>query len=1118
KQWRTMQGIKTGCYTTDSTGTTSAAIKAWIKNAYNTWAIPPVAVLLIGDWPGQGFSIPADIVSDSYSGDYFPCDNRYSDPNGDSLPDINVARIEAGTAADFPNTIGKMMKYERNPYTTSSFYNNPISVVGYQSDRWFQLSGEVCYGFWKNHQGRNASRLYYSSSPPAAGSPWSTQTTYGNTPLVTHYWKGYGYIDSLIPASVTWTTTAAQISAAINNGLFMVLHRDHGDTTAWADPAYTNTNALALTDTLIPFLYTINCLTGRYATGSTEFPGPSQCLGEAFYKQSHGVLGYIAPSDVSFSFDNDAMIWGMFDCLWPDFDPGYSNASHFGDKNMMPGFSMAFGKWYLKAHMTPWTILGSDSLSGAYVTYQLFHMHGDAFLTIYDQVPQDLTVSHAATLIAGATSFAVTANAGALISLTVNGQIIGTGTGTGSALSITIPAQTPGQTMVVTVTKPDYRRYTGTVAIIAASGPYVSHLKHTMTDAGGNNDGIANPGETVRLPTWVINNGVAAASGVVGTLRCISPYGSVTADSSYTYGTIAANDSSYYAAGFGLYINPADSNGAVIPLSLVCKDSKDSTWTSSISVTVGTAVLGFNGRTINGNGRLDPNKVSKMAVGLANNGIGYGYSTQAVLRCSNGLVNITDSTAAYGTINPGASGTSGADSFTVSCGAVPVGTTVTFTIVMKASGTADRSYSWTETVGDIKYSATPDNNSTPLYYAVEDSDGVDRAPVYSWYEIRSLGTRLTGGDDSTKSVTIPFTFRWYGTGYTTASVCTNGWLSLGSNASTAYTNTAIPTTTFATPTIFAYWNDLNAVSGTGWVGYYYDASNKRFVVEWDSVVDYGSTTYHKFEVMLYDSTGTGTKASKYYDAVVQYKLLTPGSSSSIGFQNSSTIGAQELQDGTYAATMLALGPNRAVRLTGKPSSTLAVSMSSFGAQLGEQGIVVRWRTESELDCYRWEVERSTQPGGGFQAVAGLDGHGTTSQPNEYAWVDGSRLADGTYWYRISEIDMAGHRTAFGPVAVPVSGRALPLAYELQQSRPNPSRGGRATISFALRQDGATSLRVYNVLGQTVRTLADGELKAGYYQRTWDGLDDRGRAVAGGVYFYQLRSGGFSDIRKMTVLR
>ncbi|MFQ6093387.1 MAG: FlgD immunoglobulin-like domain containing protein [bacterium] len=66
----------------------------------------------------------------------------------------------------------------------------------------------------------------------------------------------------------------------------------------------------------------------------------------------------------------------------------------------------------------------------------------------------------------------------------------------------------------------------------------------------------------------------------------------------------------------------------------------------------------------------------------------------------------------------------------------------------------------------------------------------------------------------------------------------------------------------------------------------------------------------------------------------------------------------------------------------------------------------------------------------------------------------------------------------------------------------------------------TTLKIYNILGQEVRTLVDEVKEPGYYAVTWDGRDDGGREVASGVYFYQLTvdGGQWSETKRMVLLR
>lgn len=111
------------------------------------------------------------------------------------------------------------------------------------------------------------------------------------------------------------------------------------------------------------------------------------------------------------------------------------------------------------------------------------------------------------------------------------------------------------------------------------------------------------------------------------------------------------------------------------------------------------------------------------------------------------------------------------------------------------------------------------------------------------------------------------------------------------------------------------------------------------------------------------------------------------------------------------------------------------------------------------------------------------------------------------------------------VVIPVEGEgpSMPNAFELSQNYPNPFNP-TTTIKFTLplpKDGGASlpaSLRIYNVLGELVRTLVDEPLSAGIHHKVWDGKDDQGNPVASGIYFYRLRAGDFQDTKKMVLLK
>ena len=94
---------------------------------------------------------------------------------------------------------------------------------------------------------------------------------------------------------------------------------------------------------------------------------------------------------------------------------------------------------------------------------------------------------------------------------------------------------------------------------------------------------------------------------------------------------------------------------------------------------------------------------------------------------------------------------------------------------------------------------------------------------------------------------------------------------------------------------------------------------------------------------------------------------------------------------------------------------------------------------------------------------------------------------------------------------------IPQPARLSQNVPNPFNP-MTTISFNLPVAGKTTLTIYDVAGNRIRTLVDQDLEAGDHQFTWNGADHGGRPAAAGVYLYQLDSGLVHEVRRMTLVR
>ncbi|MEJ2536743.1 MAG: M20/M25/M40 family metallo-hydrolase [Calditrichia bacterium] len=102
-------------------------------------------------------------------------------------------------------------------------------------------------------------------------------------------------------------------------------------------------------------------------------------------------------------------------------------------------------------------------------------------------------------------------------------------------------------------------------------------------------------------------------------------------------------------------------------------------------------------------------------------------------------------------------------------------------------------------------------------------------------------------------------------------------------------------------------------------------------------------------------------------------------------------------------------------------------------------------------------------------------------------------------------------------AIPNPVSEVPSAYQLGQNYPNPFNP-TTTISYNLKENSKVEITIFSLLGQKIRTLADGWESAGFRTVRWDGRDDSGSLVASGVYIYRLKADRFIATRKMILLR
>lgn len=135
------------------------------------------------------------------------------------------------------------------------------------------------------------------------------------------------------------------------------------------------------------------------------------------------------------------------------------------------------------------------------------------------------------------------------------------------------------------------------------------------------------------------------------------------------------------------------------------------------------------------------------------------------------------------------------------------------------------------------------------------------------------------------------------------------------------------------------------------------------------------------------------------------------------------------------------------------------------------------------------------------------------------------LIDGMSGWGLSETNLMSTKTN-GSLCYPIvvlnptgtdDDSQLPVTYSLGQNYPNPFNP-TTTIQFSIGRRGHVSVTVYNIVGQVVRVLIDGEYEAGTHEIVWDGRDRDGRASASGIYLYRLESEELTKTKKMILLK
>ena len=192
------------------------------------------------------------------------------------------------------------------------------------------------------------------------------------------------------------------------------------------------------------------------------------------------------------------------------------------------------------------------------------------------------------------------------------------------------------------------------------------------------------------------------------------------------------------------------------------------------------------------------------------------------------------------------------------------------------------------------------------------------------------------------------------------------------------------------------------------------------------------------------------------------------------------------------------------------TNPVPVELTSFNATKNNNDVMLSWQTATETNNSGFKILRSIQNENlEWKQIGFVEGNGTTTSESNYLFTD-KNVLQGNYYYKLSQVDFDGTRTESEIVEVEINSQ--PNEYSLLQNYPNPFNPS-TTIKYSIPESGNVSLAIYNSIGEKVETLVNDFKSPGNYE-----INFNASKLASGIYYYQLRSGVFTQTKKMILMK
>ena len=612
--WKIQKGHRTHVTDVADIGNTVESIAAHIADMYDEFGISYIQIV------GDEDQVATDLIVNG-GGPGF-CDNCFGYLEGnDHYPEAMVARFLVHNNDELIPVIQKSLDYARNPDTAEDWASTGMNIGSNEGTG----IGDDDQADWEHNNALKQVMMdftYIDVFEMYDGNHGGDSATPGET------------------ADNNGSPSSGDVADVINAGASLINYTGHGYHNGISTSGFDGEDALALSNTKSwPYFIAVACCVGDF----DEADGPGDCFGEKWLKATSGgePVGGIGGSFSSVLQSWAPPMEGQDEMINLITDMGQQEIRHtFGGIHFHGCASMI-----------------EEYGSGGEEMMDTWCVFGDGSAVIRTMQPLNLVVDHDEESFIGVDEITVSASVeNALIALTLDGEILGTGIIEGGEVTITLTSPIEDVVdIVVTGTAYNTIPYEGIITVLPLEGPWITDDSVAIDDTAGNDNDLADYAEDVMLDISLENVGIEAAMGVEAVITSTNPWVAIT-DDYHNYGDINPSNIVDAIGGYAFSVVDGVEDQHIAAFEMIVTDTEGNEWTPDFNVVLNAPALDTDEQMVvadasgNGNARLDNGETADMTVNNYNMGHAASVAATATLSTTSPYVTINNPTLDLGVL------------------------------------------------------------------------------------------------------------------------------------------------------------------------------------------------------------------------------------------------------------------------------------------------------------------------------------------------------------------------------------------------------------------------------------------------------------------------------------